>query len=168
MKTRLGLTTILCAPLASWPAAAEPTTVHEGAGMSNQAKGSFEVRITPLSEDEKVPGLAVGRLAFDKQFRGDFEGTSKGEMMTSETSVKDSGGYVAVEQVSGTLRGRRGSFALLHQATMRQGGDLGLSIIVVPDSGTEELAGLTGTMTIIIKDGRHFYQFDYALRHDDD
>ena len=163
MTAGVRLVTLFCATLAFGTAGAEATTVQEGAGMSNQAKGSFEVRITPLSKDEKVPGLAVGRLAFDKQFQGDFEGASKGEMMTTETSVKDSGGYVAVEQVSGKLLGRRGSFALLHQATMRQGGDLRLSIIVVPDSGTEELAGLTGTMTIIIKDGRHFYQFDYAL-----
>src|SRR5262245_61473332 len=153
------LSTMLMLGLAGLAAA----TVRKGATMSNQAKGSFEVKVAPLPNDEKVPGLAVGRMALDKEFKGDLEGVGKGEMMTAEASVQGSGGYVAVERVNGSLRGRRGSFSLLHQGTMRQGGDFKLSILVVPDSGTEELAGLAGAMTIIIKDGRHYYQLDYTL-----
>lgn len=156
--------TVLLVLLIRGPQSVEATpTVRKGAGMSSHANGSFEVRVTPLPKDERVPGLTVGRLALDKEFKGDLEGTSKGEMMTSESGVQGSGGYVAIEQVTGSLLGRRGSFALLHQATMRQGGDFRLSILVVPDSGTAELTGLTGTMTILVEDGRHSYQFDYTL-----
>lgn len=131
--------------------------------MMSHASGTFAVKVKPLPSDEKVDGLTVGRVALDKQFAGDLEGTSKGEMMTAETSVKGSGGYVAIERVEGTLRGRTGSFALLHQGTMRAGGDFKLSIVVVPDSGTDQRAGLAGTLAIIIAGGKHSYEFDYTL-----
>ncbi len=117
----------------------------------------------PLPNDEKVEGLTVGRMSLDKQFKGELEGTSKGEMTTAETSVQGSGGYVAIERVSGTLRGRSGTFVLLHQGTMTRGGDFKLSIVVVPDSGTGQLSGLTGTMAIVITDGKHSYEFEYTL-----
>ena len=131
--------------------------------MTSHATGAFDVKTTPLPADEKVAGLTVGRFGFDKQFAGDLQGTSKAEMISVETAVAGSGGYVAVERFDGALRGRRGTFALLHQGTMQQGGNFKLSVIVVPDSGTAELTGLTGTMTIIIANGKHSYEFDYSL-----
>jgi hypothetical protein len=137
---------------------------QKGTATTSHASGTFEVKVKPLPADQKVDGLTVGRMAVDKQFAGDLEGTSKAEMMTAETSVEGSGGYVAIERVDGTLRGRKGTFVLLHQGTMKGGGDFKLTITVVPDSGTGQLAGLTGTMAIIIKDGKHLYEFDYALR----
>jgi hypothetical protein len=140
---------------------------QKGAAMTGHASGTFEVKVKPLPADEKVAGLTVGRLSIDKQLAGDLEGTTKGEMMTAETSVDGSGGYVAIERVDGTLRGRKGTFVLLHQGTMKRGGDFKLIITVVPDSGTGQLVGLTGTMAIIIKDGKHSYEFDYTLPRDE-
>jgi len=137
---------------------------QKGTAMTSHASGTFDVKVKPLPADEKVGGLTVGRMAVEKQFVGDLEGTSKAEMMTAETTVESSGGYVAIERVDGTLRGRKGTFVLLHHGTMKAGGDFKLTITVVPDSGTGQLAGLTGTMAIIIKDGKHSYEFDYALR----
>jgi Protein of unknown function (DUF3224) len=130
--------------------------------LANQAKGTFEVKVKPLPADEKVEGLTVGRMSIHKQLKGDLEGTSKGEMTTVGTSVPGSAGYVAVEQVTGTLAGRSGSFVLLHQGTMK-GEAFDLAITVVPDSGTGQLEGLAGTMTIIITEGKHSYELDYTL-----
>jgi hypothetical protein len=131
--------------------------------MATHASGTFEVKVQPLPNDEKVPGLTVGRMSLDKEFRWDLEGTSKGEMTAAGTSVEGSAGYVAIELVSGKLKGRSGTFVLLHQGTMKRGGDFKLSIVVVPDSGTGQLAGLTGSLAIVIEDGKHFYEFDYTL-----
>ena len=86
-------------------------------------------------------GAAFGRLKLDKTFHGDLQGTSVGEMMTAGTAVEGSAGYVAIERVTGSLAGRAGSFVLLHRGTMQQGA-FELSIVVVPDSGTGQLAGL--------------------------
>ena len=107
--------------------------------------------------------MPVGRMTIEKHFHGDLQGTSKGQMlMASSDSVKNSAGYVAIEKVTGTLNGRRGSFYLQHNATMTRGvGEL--NIIVIPDSGTDELAGLKGKMNIIIAEGKHSYEFEYAL-----
>jgi hypothetical protein len=158
---------VLCLSLTHGSAAGTKTpgiqTAQKGATVASHASGTFEVKVTPLPKDEKVEGLSVGRLSFDKQFKGDFEGTSKGEMTTAETGVEGSGGYVAVEQLRGKLKGRSGSFILLHQGTMRKGGEFNMSLTVVPDSGTAELAGLTGKMTIIIVEGKHSYDLDYTL-----
>ena len=129
----------------------------------SQATGTFEVKVAPLPEDEKVKGLIVGRMSIDKQFKGDLEGTSKGEMMTVGTKVKGSAGYVAVEVVTASLKGRSGSFTLMHHATMKHEGDFKVLINVVPDSGTGELTGISGVLTIIIEGKNHSYKFDYAL-----
>jgi hypothetical protein len=127
--------------------------------MTIQASGTFEVKLTPQTQYEET----VGRLSIDKQFHGDLEATSKGEMLAvSSSSVKGSAGYVAMEQVSGTLHGRSGGFALQHSGTMTQGAAQ-LSVIVVPDSGSGELVGLSGRMTIEIADGKHSYTFEYTL-----
>jgi hypothetical protein len=136
---------------------------QKGTVMTGRATGTFEVETKTLPADEKVAGLAVGRHSIAKQIKGDLEGTSKGEMTAVGTSTPGSAGYVAVELVTGTLKGRTGTFLLLHQGTMKQGGDFKLSIVVVPDSGTGQLAGLTGTMKIVIEGGRHSYELDYTL-----
>jgi hypothetical protein len=130
--------------------------------MTNHASGTFDVRLKPQATDDKADDATLGRMSIDKQFHGDIEGTSKGQMLTAGTAVKGSAGYVAIERVSGTLRGRSGSFVLQHSGTMTRGAPQ-LSITVVPDSGTGQLVGLTGKMAINIADGKHSYDFEYAL-----
>jgi len=128
--------------------------------MVNHASGPFEVKLTP--QDDKIDA-SLGRMTLDKQFHGDLEATSKGQMLTAATGTKGSAGYVAIEKASGTLHGRSGTFVLQHSGTMTRGA-LQLSITVVPDSGTDQLAGLSGKMTInIAADGKHSYDFDYTL-----
>lgn len=128
--------------------------------MTHNASGTFEVKVTPQTDDSGSE--PVGRMSLDKQFHGDLEGTSKGEMLTAGTDVKGSAGYVAIERVIGKLRGQSGTFALQHSGTMTRGVP-NLTITVVPDSGTGELVGLNGKMTINITDGKHFYEFEYTL-----
>jgi hypothetical protein len=125
-----------------------------------RASGMFKVKMTP--HDDKSAGPTVGRFSLDKQFHGDLEGTSKGEMLAVCTAVEGSAGYVAMEQVSGTLHGRKGTFALQHTGTMTRGIPQ-LSVTVVPDSGTDQLVGLAGKMDIKIADGKHSYVFEYTL-----
>jgi hypothetical protein len=127
-----------------------------------RAQGTFDVKVAPLPAYDSTEGSMLGRMSVDKQYHGDLEGTAKGEMLTGMTSVKDSGVYVAVERFTGTLAGRRGTFVLHHTGVMDRGAQK-LTVTVVPDSGTDQLTGLRGTLNIIIKDGKHFYEFDYAL-----
>jgi hypothetical protein len=125
------------------------------------ATGTFEVKLTPQAAEEgrdPVPG----RMAIDKQFHGDLEAVSQGQMLAAMTAVKGSAGYVAIEKVTGSLHGRDGSFVLQHSGTMTRGVP-GLSVTVVPDSGTDALTGLSGTMNIIVTEGRHSYEFEYTL-----
>ena len=155
-------TTIACVATA---AAAQPPARpagREGKTMTHHAAGTFEVKMQPLPEDEKVAGLKVARFGFEKQWKGDLEGTSKGEMMATNSGDKGSGGYVAVEQITGRLGGRSGSFAVVHKGTM-EGGAFDLLIEVVPGSGTDGLVGLSGRITITIEGGKHSYAIDYAL-----
>ena len=130
--------------------------------MTTRATGTFEVQLSPLPVYESAEGAMLARMSIDKQFNGDLTATSKGEMLSAGTSVKGSAGYVAVERVIGTLGGRRGSFVLQHNGIMNRGATQ-LAITVVPDSGTGELAGLSGSMAIIIADGKHSYELDYSL-----
>jgi uncharacterized protein DUF3224 len=131
--------------------------------MTMHASGTFDVKLSPQSSEEDADGTGLGRLSIDKQFHGDLEATSKGEMLSAGTSVKGSAGYVAIEQVRGTLQGRTGTFILQHSGTMTRGAPQ-LMITVVPDSGTGGLEEISGTMTINIVNGKHFYEFDYTLR----
>ncbi len=124
------------------------------------ANGTFEVKLTPEPADAEAP--AIGRMSLHKQFHGDLEAASYGQMVAAATSVKGSAGYVAIEQVTGSLHGRSGTFVLQHSGTMMRGAPQ-LMVNVVPDSGTGDLAGLTGTMTITIADGEHSYDFEYSL-----
>jgi hypothetical protein len=129
--------------------------------MNQHASGAFEVKLN-LLEPYNKHDTGFGRRSIDKQFHGDLDATSQGEML-SVGSAQGSGGYVAIERVTGTLQGRQGSFALQHNATMTQGVPY-LNIIVVPGSGSGDLIGLSGTMRInIAPDGAHSYEFDYAL-----
>jgi hypothetical protein len=131
-------------------------------GMTTQAKGTFDVKVTPQPPDDAAGG-PFGRLFLDKQFHGDLDATSKGQMLASGAgTVGTSGAYVALEKVTGTLAGRRGSFVLQHNGTMSKG-VASMLVTVVPDSGTEELAGLVGTMTIVIAGGTHSYEFAFTL-----
>ncbi len=132
------------------------------AAVTNHASGMFEVKLTPQEPEEGVGDPTVGRMAIAKQFRGGLEATSRGQMLTAMTDVEGSAGYVAIERVAGKLDGREGSFALQHSGTMTRGVPQ-LTITVVPDSGTGELTGLAGTMTIEIADGKHSYDFEYTL-----
>jgi len=129
--------------------------------MTTHASGTFEVKMTPQSDD-KAEGASVGKFSLDKNFQGDLQGTSKGEMLAVSTSIPGSAGYVAMEQVTGTLSGRTGTFALQHTGTMNRGAPQ-LSVTVVPDSGTGQLVGLAGKMDIKISEGKHFYDFEYTL-----
>ena len=130
---------------------------------AKHASGPFEVKLAPQKPDNpEAKNANLGRMSISKQLHGDLEATSKGEMLSVATSVKNSAGYVAIERVTGTLHGRSGSFALQHSATMNRGVPQ-LSVSVVPDSGTDQLAGLAGTMTIRITEGKHFYEFEYTL-----
>jgi hypothetical protein len=125
------------------------------------ATGTFEVKMQPQS-DEHVGDPTVGRMSLDKQFHGDLEATSKGQMLAVRGDVAGSAGYVAMERVTGTLSGRTGTFALQHTGTMTRGVPE-LRVTVVPDSGTGELTGLAGKLVINIVDKKHFYEFEYTL-----
>jgi hypothetical protein len=130
--------------------------------MTTTARGTFEVKMQPLPPYNDAEGANAGRFALDKQFRGELEATSKGEMLTGGTVTKGSAGYVAIETVTGELAGRNGTFILQHNGTMDRGAP-SLIITVIPDSGTGELEGLRGTMSIEIADGQHRYAFEYTL-----
>jgi hypothetical protein len=125
--------------------------------------GKFEVNLNPLEiHSQGSDGINLGRMSIDKKFLGELNATSKGEMLSALTATKGSAGYVAIEQVSGSLSAKEGSFVLQHFGTMNRGSDR-LILEVVPDSGTGELAGLSGKMAIDIRDGQHYYEFDYEL-----
>ncbi|MFN0085563.1 MAG: DUF3224 domain-containing protein [Blastocatellia bacterium] len=128
--------------------------------MIMRANGTFDVKLAP--QDDKSEDPLLGRMSIDKRFHGPLEAVSKGQMLAARTSVKDSAGYVAIEKVSGTLQGRAGSFVLQHSGTMSRGAQT-LTVTVVPDSGTGQLAGIAGSMAIKIEDGKHFYEFEYTL-----
>jgi len=141
----------------------DPSAAKKGAVVTGHASGTFEVKMIPQTPEDKTEGATFSRMAIDKQFHGDLEGTSKVEMLSAMTNVKGSGAYVAIERVSGTLQGRSGTFVLQHSATMTRGAPQ-LTITVVPDSGTGQLVGLAGKMTIkIATDGKHSYDFEYTL-----
>ncbi|MBV9887019.1 MAG: DUF3224 domain-containing protein [Acidobacteria bacterium] len=129
--------------------------------MSEMAKGTFEVKTTPVAPDAGDDS-GIGRLTLDKKFSGDLEGSSRGQILGFRSAKEGSGGYVAQEKVTAKLGGRSGSFVLQHIGTMR-GNAPEMSVTVVPDSGTGELTGISGTMTIIISGGKHSYEFAYSL-----
>jgi Protein of unknown function (DUF3224) len=139
--------------------AAAPTLKETA--MSAHASGTFDVKVSPQALSDTAADATLGRMSLDKQYHGDLEGTGKGEMLTAG-SGEGSGAYVAVERVTGKLKGRSGSFSLQHRGVMTRGTP-DLLITVVPDSGTGELAGLAGKMTIKIENGKHFYELEHTL-----
>ncbi len=130
--------------------------------MNHQAHGTFDVTLAPQAPDGNAEAIGLSRLSIDKQFHGDLVATSQGTMLAVGTATEGSAGYVAIERVSGTLQGRSGTFVLQHNGLMARG-EGQLMITVVPDSGTDQLAGLAGTMAITIVDGDHIYDFAYTL-----
>jgi hypothetical protein len=152
----------LCVVLIAWNRARtqDRSQSKTEAPMTLHATGPFDVKVTP--QDDKSEDPLFGRMTIDKQYHGDLEGTGKGQMLTASTAVKGSAGYVAIEKVAGTLKGRAGSFALQHSGTMNQGSPH-LTITVVPDSGTGQLKGIAGTMDIKIAEGKHSYDLEYTL-----
>jgi hypothetical protein len=133
--------------------------------VTRHAEGPFDVKLAPqpLAWADESEGAVRGRMSIDKRYHGDLDATAKGEMLSAMTPTQGSAGYVAIEKVAGTLGGCKGSFILQHHATMTRGAPQ-LSIVVVPDSGTGELAGLSGTMKIVIAEGgKHSYELDYAI-----
>ncbi len=167
MHLSIGLaTTCLCACLGllveAQPQAPHSKLLLKDPVMTRHAEGTFDVKTTPLPPDDATTGTAIGRFALDKQFHGDLEGTGKGEMLGAGNPATGTAGYVAIEQVTGTLQGHSGSFAFQHIGTMDQG-KFQLSVTVVPGSGTGDLVGVAGTMTITNVSGKHSYTFDYTL-----
>jgi len=125
--------------------------------------GNFEVKLSALDfYAQGLDGVNLGRMSIDKQFKGALEATSKGEMLSAMTKVQGSAGYVAIEQVSGVLSGKKGSFVLQHFGTRNQGSDR-LVLEVVPNSGSGELSNLAGKIAIKIEGGKHCYEFEYEL-----
>lgn len=130
--------------------------------MNIWAAGTFEVELTPVPDDGVFADELLARAILAKRFAGDLAGTSRGQMLSARSTVAGSAGYVAIERVEGVLNGRRGSFVLQHSSVMERGEAL-QQIRVVPDSGSGELTGLTGKMTIDNSDGEHRYTFEYRL-----
>jgi hypothetical protein len=139
-----------------------PDATQKGAPVAQHASGTFDVKVIPQGETDKAEGSTLARMTLDKQYHGDLDATAKGEMLTAGTDVKGSAGYVAIERVTGTLHGRSGSFVLQHSGTLTRGAPQ-QSITVVPDSGTGQLVGLAGKLTVIIDSGKHSYEFEYTL-----
>lgn len=131
--------------------------------MTQQVKGEFEVKRTPEGGCDLGDGVVAGHFRFDKRFHGALDATAVVHMLAVGTEVEGSAAYVAVERISGALEGRVGAFLTQHNGTLDQGAPT-LTVSVVPDSGTGELKGLRGRMTIDIRDGAHFYAFDYELQ----
>lgn len=150
-----GIGYLVALAVAAGPHMQQPTT---------RAAGTFDVTVKPVAADDHSDGGALGRMTIDKVYHGDLEGSAVGQMLTGMSpSEKTSGVYVAVERVTATLKGRQGTFILHHTGILDRGAQ-NLKVTVVPDSGTEQLAGISGTMSIDIRDGKHFYTFDYSLR----
>jgi hypothetical protein len=146
----------------SWGTGLQAQAPHKETAVTNHASGTFDVKLVPQSPEDKSEVAPLARMTIDKQFHGDLEGASKGEMLSAGTA-QGSGGYVAIERVTGKLQGRTGTFVLQHSGTMTRGVPQ-LLITVVPDSGTGELAGISGKLSIKIVEGKHFYEFEYVLQ----
>jgi hypothetical protein len=133
--------------------------------MTQDASGTFEVTVTPLEPSPGSDGaLAVFRFKLKKTFAGQLEGKAVGTMMSIGTpKLGNAAVYVALDQFSGTLAGRRGTFVLVHRATMSKTGVADLDVRIATDSGTGELEGITGSLGIDAQDGKHLYHLSYTL-----
>lgn len=158
------MTSLLLAALIAAAGANAAPTPHptQESAMTRRVQGPFDVKLSPQAVEDPAEAAFLGRMGFDKQFHGDLRATGKGVMLYAHSPVEGSGAYVAIETVSGTLAGREGGFVFQHNCHMDASGQH-QSITVVPDSGTGQLVGLRGSLTIRIVDGAHFYDFDYSL-----
>ena len=127
------------------------------------ATGTFVVKISPAEASAIAQQAKIGRMTIDKSFSGELEGTSKGEMLTAGNEATGAGAYVALERVTGTIHGRSGEFLLMHDGTMLKSSLGAWHVVIVPHSGTGELAGITGKMSIIIEGGKHSYDLECEL-----
>jgi Protein of unknown function (DUF3224) len=159
-----GLCLALCSALVIYAQSQGTTPTQKGTPMTNHATGPFEVKMTPQKPDNPIEEAAnIARMTGDKQWHGDLEGASKVVMLATAPDAKGSGVYVALERVTGTIKGRSGSFLLHHTGIMNRGVPQ-LNIEVVPDSGAGQLTGITGKMNInIAAGGKHSYDFEYVL-----
>ena len=164
MQTTMGIALLACLSLPYFAHSQGPPSrlQRKDPVMTRHAEGTFDVKTTPLPGDEATKDTLIGRYSLVKQFHGDLEAVGKGEMLGAGDPSSGNAGYVAIEQVTGTLHGRRGSFALQHIGAIEHG-NYKLSVAVVPGSGGGELAGIAGTMTITISNGKHSYDFEYTL-----
>jgi hypothetical protein len=124
------------------------------------ATGPFDVTLTP---QESAPDAPVARMLLYKEFHGDLEAISHGEMLAAHEPLTGAGVYVAIDRVTGTLHGRGGSFLMAHRG-IRNAEMQELSIVIIPGSGTGQLEHITGTVGIEIKGKEHFYSVEYELR----
>ena len=154
---RLAVAAALCVGLA------HTLSAQKGSSTMIRAAGTFDVKMAPQPLADSQADPLLGRMSLDKQFQGDLAGSSKGEMLAARTAIENSAGYVAIERVTGTLGGKKGTFVLQHSGTMTRG-QQHLEITIVPDSGTGELAGISGTMSIKNENGKHSYELIYAIR----
>ena len=163
MRFRTLLATVLLTLAAAAFGADAPQIPKEHSVTTHTATGPFDVKMAPQTMSDVAQHSGLGRMSIDKQFHGALEAASTGEMLAFRSTTPGSAGYVAMETVRGTLDGRAGSFVLQHSATMTRG-EPALSVTVVPDSGTDALAGLAGRMAIdIAPGGAHSYRFEYTL-----
>jgi hypothetical protein len=130
--------------------------------MTQTATGQFDVDMNPLASSEHATAQQIGRMSLDKRFSGDLQGQSQGEMLTCFGAQPDSATYVAIERVTGSVHGRNGSFALYHVGVMNRG-EQSLTIGIVPDSGSDQLTGIAGNLTIQIDNGVHYYTLNYSF-----
>ena len=147
--------------LAATPFVSHANTSEEHLLM--HASGYFDVTLAPQAADNpQVRTAQIDRLSIDKKYHGDVKGTSTGQMQAIKDD-RDTGAYVALEKVVASLKGRSGTFMLMHYGYMNQGAVGRWLVEIVPNSGTGGLAGLSGTMKIIQKDEKHYYEIEYAL-----
>jgi hypothetical protein len=167
VRTILALSLLALGPVSGWTVQAQSgtATTNRKAGVTMHATGTFVVKISPVEASAIGQQAGIGRMTIDKVFSGALEGTSRGEMLTGGAESTGAMAYVALERVTGKVNGRSGDFVLMHNATMLKSdpGSGVMQITVVPQSGTGELAGLTGKMIITIEGGKHSFDFEYQL-----
>lgn len=148
----------IAASVLSMPISAAETVVSKEALMSDQARGEFDIKVVPISAKEED----LGRMSIDKTYHGDLDATGTGQMMASRDEKTGAAVYVAIETVTGSLKGRKGSFMLAHRGMMNPAGHE-LNVVVVPASGTDGLKGISGDLEIVIEGGKHSYVLRYTL-----